>query len=258
MIPLDANIKRFRRLEAEIAEGEADNETRRWEQAKLAAEAVEGGMSARAYADVVDRDPSGISRYVHVWRRWGAEALPRPRFVDALATVQAGSEELITMADKSRRQKERQEPTVHEDRVEMAAKLLSDPAVVRGVMPTVLADNGLASRLVSQAARDKEHAERVEERARTQKHRRIVGEPGLDPIVWNASVRMREWAIAIDGLSAEFRALRDGPGKDALVDSTGSVMRACERMLANLGAGEPELGEFADVIDIRPSSVGAS
>src|SRR5262245_28257196 len=131
---LDENAREFKQLESEIEASEADVEVKRWRQAELAASAVAEGLSRVAYAREVGKGDQTISVFVRMWERWGGSPRAgRPRFADGYATIDGGSAEVITRAEQARRGRERQVPTRHEDRVEMATTLLNDASVAKAV-----------------------------------------------------------------------------------------------------------------------------
>jgi hypothetical protein len=231
-----SNVAEFRRLEAAIEASEADVEAMRWRQAELAAEAVAGGMTRTAYAQAVGKDQAHVSRLVNVWTRYGLDlGHGRPRFRDAYATVRIGSSDIVDAAEASRRGRERQVPTRHEDRVEMATTLLADPDVVKGV----LAQPARARSEIRQAVHDEAAAEREHARQTRQQQREDRALP-LPAYMATMVVKMGEWAAGLAALYDDLDALPDGEGRDAVARAAGELARQAQRWLDRLER-RPEL-----------------
>src|SRR5215831_17972331 len=160
-----ANITEFKRLGREIEQSEADVEAKKWRQAELAAQAIAAGMTQRGYAAEVGTGKTRVGTLVAIWNRWGVHARgQRPRFKDAYETAKTGSEDLVTRADTRSRQEERREPTRHDDRVEMAASLMTDPEVAKAVLATPAARH-VQQAVYRQDAEDREQVRQSRQRA---------------------------------------------------------------------------------------------
>lgn len=251
-----ANVREFKALEAAIAASEADVEAKKWRQAELTVEAIAAGVTQVAYAEAVGKSRDTISRYVRVWRRWGdATRASRPRFADAIETVMAGSEEIISRADATRLQKERQVPTRHDDKVVMAQKLLSDPKVAKAAVQAVLADTSNketrhAARVIDNVVYDRNAAERAKQRERAAQARADGAMP-LPAYMAKMVVKISDWGGGLAGLNDDdWRSLPDGPGRDLVIHSLKNLIATASRIV-ELMEGKPAL----TVIDGRSRRV---
>jgi hypothetical protein len=235
-----SNIDEFKRLDTEIAESEADVEAKKWRQAELAAIAVADGMTQREYAEAVGRHQTGVSQLVRMWRRFGQEPLlSRPRFASAQATVMASSDEVITASQHSARQEERRMPSRHEDRVEMATKLLADPEVAKAAAKTVLDPSTKAGRLLSQAAYDQD-AEKRQHRRELDEQSRARSALPLPAYMAKMVVKMDEWSLGLAGLYDDLDSLPEGRGRELVANSARSLAVQAQRWVDRL-EGKPDL-----------------
>lgn len=136
-------VEQYRSLEAEASGHEkaaeayrAKADEDRWEQCRIAHEAVEsGGFSRRSFAKEVGKDPRTISVQFQMWDRWGGEALPhRPTYWAAQAEIMNFS----TGKDRTRdiaRAGVRNLPA--EDKREVLKELTADPDLADTVVDIV-------------------------------------------------------------------------------------------------------------------------
>ena len=112
------------------------SEEDQWRLAELTADVLASGVRARQWAnDIGWRSQSSVTAYRQIWERYGGlHRNERPRFVDAYASVQAPGGEEVEAPDRWRQARERQVPTRHSDKVDMARTLLSEPQVAQDVL----------------------------------------------------------------------------------------------------------------------------
>jgi len=235
------NIREFKQLESAIAEGEADIEAKRWRQAELAAIAVADGMSRVEYGQQVGKSDQTISMFVRVWQRWGASGRGRrPRFADAMATIKAGSDEIVTKAEQTQREKERQVPTRHEDKVEMAEKLLADPAVAKAAVKTALGSSVRASNAIQSVMYDYNADKRKKQHARAEQRRQDNAVPL--PAMWaRISTKMTDWAFELAGIRPYVGELPEGSyGREAVAKAAEDLADQAQKLAAELRS-QPEL-----------------
>lgn len=234
------NISEARNLLTDIAVGEDDLEAKRWRLAELAAEAVADGMSRREYAAAIGKSESTVRRWVITWAKYGAESTPhRPRFADAYATVETGSDELVTRTDVGRRTAERQVPTRHDDRVEMAAKLLDDPEVAKAVAERVVTDSSLSNRLITQTVLVSDAAKRRKSREQAKEMRQM----GALPMAAHMStmmLKMHEWAGGLAALIEDLDDLPEGRSRELVLEAARHLAKEAQRWVDRL-EGEPNL-----------------
>jgi hypothetical protein len=196
-----SNVREFRALETKIVASEQDVEAMRWRQAELAAVAAADGMTGAAYGEEVGKSKGTINTFVRMWKRWSSvPAEARPRFADAYATARVSTDEIITKAEQTRREKERQVPTRHEDKVEMATKLLADPKVAKGVMSTPAA----ARTVVQEAVRD--HNQNWKQ---VRKRHREAGAKPMAAIWTRISIKIGEWGSSLHTYRRELAKFTD-------------------------------------------------
>jgi hypothetical protein len=101
-------VEQYRRLDARAGDEESKAETyrkkanaSRWEQCRIVFEAIEEGMSQRAFAEAVGRNPSHISIQCRMWGRWGVGSSQHslPEYTASYAEVKG----LPTGSDDTRR-----------------------------------------------------------------------------------------------------------------------------------------------------------
>jgi len=235
-----ANIREFRKLEQAIVEDEADIEAMRWRQAELAAEAVAGGMTRTEYGRQVGKSDQTISVYVRAWERWGSAARRnRPRWADAWATIKARSDEIVTRAEQRGRETERQVPTRHDDRVEMAAKLLNDPKVAKAAIKTVLDTPSPARAAIDKVMYDQRATKRQKERDWAEQRRSAAALP-LPAYMARMVEKMNEWSLGLAGLYEDLDELPDGRGRELVAKAAGQLAEQAQRWVDKL-EGRPDL-----------------
>ena len=235
-----SNINEAKSLLADIELGEEGLEAKRWRVAELAAEAVADGMSRREYAAAIGaKSNSNVGTWVRMWERWGARPDARPRFADAHATVMSGSDEIITPTERKARAEERRVPIRHEDRVEMATKLLADPEVVKAAAKTMLDPSTKAGRLLSQAAYDQDSEKRRHQRELEEQSRARRALP-LPASMAKMVVKMNEWSLGLAGLIDELDTLPEGRQRELVADAARSLAVQAQRWVDRL-EGKPDL-----------------
>lgn len=130
--------------------------------------------------------------------------------------------------EAQRRFAERQEPTRHEDRVEMGRKLLSDPRVVRGVL-----EDPKANRRVEQEISKRHAAERKQRMDEAAARARSEAAP-LSAYMSSMIVKVNEWSAALLAVEPELAALPEGPARDTVLDVFREHLRQTQRCVAAL------------------------
>lgn len=134
---MPAYVDQYLRLEdrARDAEGHAEQyraraEENRWEQCRIAHDAVESGeFSRRSFAEAVGRSEKHIRCQFHIWNQWGAtRASQRPSYGDAYNDMAGDS----TEAKTSRRDLSGARQVLADPR--LARQVLDDPDVRRKLM----------------------------------------------------------------------------------------------------------------------------
>jgi hypothetical protein len=249
-VDIRANVAEFIRHGRNAEADEASAQAHRWEQARLAAEALDGGWTERQYAEAVGAAKTTIHVYVGVWRRFaGHPGDQRPRFADAYNTVRMGSDEIVTTGERGRRERERQEPTRHDDRVEMAAKLLADPTVAKEAVPRVLATPAPAR---SEPARAQRHIKQAVSQAGAHERRRALEEAQrkaqataapLPAFMARIVLKVNEMAAALAQLRGDFAALPEGRNRELVVHALKQLDEQVARILVEMDEVPPGLGE---------------
>jgi hypothetical protein len=237
-----------------VAEGRrllTRSEEDQWRLAELTFDVVEAGSTRMAWASDVGISRSHAGRLYHIWRRWGdVRTDTRPRFLDAYETIKrAGAEdddaELVNAGEINRIQRERQEPTRHEDRVEMATKLLADPEVVKGVLETpARARSEIHTQIHEQNAQQRAKAKETAGRKRE-----ATAIP-ISAAMSTMAIKIDEWAFALAGLYGDLDELPEGPWTDSLARSVDHLRYEAQRWLDKLTR------EDAEVIDLEPIKRG--
>jgi hypothetical protein len=124
--------------------------------------------------------------------------------------------------EHDRRYKERQVPTQHRDKVEMAKTLLDDPQVLKEIVsePT----KSKTARKVRNAVTAMNAKERKEAIKREQQKARDQAMP-LPVMLVRLMVRMREWAMDMSGLYPDVVAIPDDHPQRAEVGKAASDLR---------------------------------
>ena len=225
-----------RAIEGRIKQSEQDIETGRWRQAELAWIATVGqGMAFRAYAEIEGHSAQTIKYWTQIWDRWGSvPRAERPRFSDADSTVRHGYDELTTTADRSRIARERQAPTRHEDKVEMAAKLLADHEVTRAVIPQVLAEPSRSQRIVENSV-TKINADRRKAAIQESQRKATATAAPLPTFMVRMVAKINEWAIGMQAITDDdLDGLPDGTDLDQVIRAVQHLSRQCKRWEARL------------------------
>lgn len=139
----------------------------------LAAKAEDPTLTQRQIGEQLDKSRTWIQDLLR-WHKARDHGLP-------FSNVEAAA-----------RYRERQVPTRHEDRVEMAATLLADLAVVEGV----LAASSTAQRHIENAVHDKSRGRREQAQDREQQRRQDVAQP-LPAYMAAMVLKLDEWAGAL-------------------------------------------------------------
>jgi hypothetical protein len=130
-------------------------------------------------------------------------------------------------------------PTRHEDRVEMATKLLADPEVVKAAAKTVLDPSTKAGRLLSQAAYDQDSEKRRHQRELEEQSRARRALP-LPASMAKMVVKMNEWSLGLAGLIDELDSLPEGRQRELVADAARSLAVQAQRWVDRL-EGKPDL-----------------
>jgi hypothetical protein len=241
------NVKTFRALDARIARSEADAEAGRWEQARLAFTAVEGGMTQRQYAEAVGKDPSHISRLYRVWKKWGSQLRERNcdlTFTDAFRMAMTATDDVGTSLE--RRRGEPATPQIAASR--MAEQMLADPKVAKEAVAQVMARSSASRRAVESAVQTSRHERKAAEKAKKQD----LADRSALPF----SAFLADMGIKLDEFAFELQAGR--PDVAELVEAgynLDSLCRSAEHLISEAEAWvktiHPELNHIPDdIIDI--------
>jgi hypothetical protein len=134
---MSSYVEQYRRLEEQAVDADsrveqyqARAEQHRWEQCRIAHEAIESGeWSRRSFGDAVGRADTHIGRQWKMWERWGASrASHRPSYSDSYNEVTSDSSEAKT----SRRDLSGARQVLSDRK--LAREVLSDPDIARKLM----------------------------------------------------------------------------------------------------------------------------
>jgi hypothetical protein len=139
----------------------------------------------------------------------------------------------FSRSDRHRRYEERQVPTQHDDRVEMAGKLLADPAVAKAAMAELLAEKSKSQRLIEQAVSRKNAEERKRQMEAAMRKREGEAMP-LPAYMSRMVVKMNEWAAGLANIEPDLEALPEGPGRETVLDALVELARQAQRCIYRL------------------------
>jgi hypothetical protein len=204
----------------------------------LAALAEDPKLTQKQVAGQIGRREPWVSELL-TWRKVRVHELP------------------FAQTDRQVRYRERQVPTQHEDRVEMATKLLADPKVAKTVAPVVTDRKTKAGRELAKAVWDKDAEERAENRKWNQE-RRAAGALPLPAYMAKMVEKINEWGIELAALVDDLDTLPEGPGRDSLVRACRGTAKQLERWIERLEAEPADVieGQFS-IADELESKVGA-
>ena len=134
---------------------------------------------------------------------------------------------------------ERKVPTRHEDRVEMATKLLSDPQVAKTVAAAVTDPSTKAGRLISQQVHEHE-AERRREQAEKARQKALDRALPLPAYMADMVVKMNEWSLGLAALVDDLDELPEGRGRELVADAARGLAEQAQRWVDKLEP-KPEL-----------------
>jgi hypothetical protein len=150
-----------------------------------------------------------------------------------MATIDQGSDEIITRAEQTRLQKERQVPTQPRDRIEMAATLLKDPKVMKAAIKQATTEQA-AARVFSTIVYDHNADRRKQERERALQKARDGAMP-LPAYMVRMVAKMNEWTGALAGITNdEIEELPEGPARDSIGLAALALAEQADRWVAIL------------------------
>jgi hypothetical protein len=242
-----ANVRQFCQLEADIAGHEEDAEAGRWEQARLAFEAVDSGMTQRQYGEAVGKSQKHISYLCRVWKKFGSDRsrlLSGLAFTDAYRMASTATDDIGTSL--AARRGEPPTPSVAASR--LVDQMMADPKVTKEAMRQVMAQSSPTRRAVEHQVQASRHERKAKEAA----DKADLADRSAAPFLMflaEMSVKMREWAGELQAGQQDVRDLVDH-GYD--LDDLG---RAAEFLAAQAEAWvkiiHPELNHIPDnIIDI--------
>jgi hypothetical protein len=242
-----ANIRRFRQLDADIARSEADAEAAKWEQARLAFEAIAGGMPQGQYAEAVGKHRTHISRLCKVWKKWGSTVsglTVEVTFRDAYRMAEFHTDDVGTSL--ARQRGEPASPSVAADR--LADQMLADPKVAKAAVSRVMAKSSPTRRAVESAMQASRHERKADEAAR----KREIDERAAMPFaafLAQMSVKLGDWGRELQALRPELpKLLEQGYNLDALCRGAEFLAGEAEAWVKTI---HPELNDIPDnIIDI--------
>jgi hypothetical protein len=135
---LENRLSKLNKLESAIIKGEDSVEDARWAQAREVVGLLDESMSkrevARAWINGRTNKPYN-DRHVRwveaVWRRFGADQGPRPRWADAYQTVKEGSDEVIDTGQRWKQMVEGRPPTTETSAEKLVEGLIKGPKHIR-------------------------------------------------------------------------------------------------------------------------------
>lgn len=134
---------------------------------------------------------------------------------------------------------ERQVPTRHEDRVEMATKLLSDPVVMKTAVKQATQEpeaRAAFSRMVYDHNADRRRVER--ERAQ---QRAADGAVPLPTYMAKMVEKMNDWALGLAGLVDDLDELPEGRGRELVAKAATNLRDQAQRWVDRLEPERPAL-----------------
>lgn len=135
--------------------------------------------------------------------------------------------------EAQQRYAERQVPTRHKDKVEMAEKLLAD----RTVAEAVVKKSSEASRRIQHAVheRDSDRLRQVAEQHRLQQETRARVMPPLPTHMAAMVMKMNQWSAGLAGITDEdLDGLPDGRGRDLVGEAASELTRQGQRWVKRL------------------------
>jgi hypothetical protein len=244
---LSDNVKAFRALDARIARSEADAEAGRWEQARLAFEAVTSGMLQSQYAEAVGKGKSHISLLCRVWKKWGLHSSSEERdipFTDALRMAHYGTDDIGTSLARQRGEP----PTRDKAAEQMAEQMLADPKVAKAAVAQVMAQSSPTRRAVESTVQASRHERKAAEAVRKAEQAQRSALP-FSAFLARMGEKLDDWARELQALQPEVESLRDrGYNLDGLARSAEHLATQAEAWVKTI---HPELNNIPDnIIDI--------
>jgi hypothetical protein len=209
--------------------------------------AESGDAKRAAYEQAADEIVAAMATdetltQVEVGRRIGKG---RTWVQDLIAWRRARRDGLPFAHGRDVRYRERKVPTEHVDRVEMAAKLLADPEVAKGVLETPAA----ARSVVRQAIADQDADDR--EQARQARERRQKATAVPLPALFATMVRkIDDWVTGLRSVPDDALAELDGHPRDLVYERVDALRVEVDRWLRVLEEF-PALDELP-VIELAP------
>jgi hypothetical protein len=241
------NVKAFRALDARIAQSEADAESSRWEQAYVAFQAVEAGMTRRQFAEAVAKTDKHIGNLCRVWKKWGSDwrALHCDvTFTDAYRMVFTNTDDVGTSLAR-----QRGEPATREVAADrLAEQMLADPKVAKAAVRRVMAEPSATRRAVESTVERARHERKADDRARKLEQDQRAALPFV-AFLARMGGKLDEWAFELQALRPEVeRAREHGVNLDSLARSAEHLAREIEAWVKTI---HPELNNIPDnIIDI--------
>jgi hypothetical protein len=187
----------------------------------LAALAEDETLTHRAVGERIGKSYRWVGTLL-AWRREGhAHALPFAR------------------GEAQERYAQRQVPTRHEDRVEMATKLLEDPTVAKAAVKTVMANPSHARRAIGVVMHDHNAEKRRQERERAAQRRADEAMP-LPAYMAKMVEKMNEWSLGLAGLYDDLDELPEGRGRELVAAAAAQLAEQAQRWVDRLN-GRPAL-----------------
>jgi hypothetical protein len=242
-----ANIRAFRQLDARIAQSEADAEAAKWEQARLAFEAIESGMTQAAYGQAVGKDRTFIGRLCKVWKKWGSTVSALTvdvAFTDAYRMVETATDDVG--ASLARRRGEPATPAIAAER--MAEQMLDDPKVAKEAIRQVMARSSPTRRAVESVVQTSRHERKAAEKAKKQDLADRSALP-FSAFLAQMGIKLDEFAFELQGGRPDLQDLVDrGYNLDSLCRSVEHLISEAEVWVKII---HPELNHIPDnIIDI--------
>jgi hypothetical protein len=131
------------------------------------------------------------------------------------------------------RYQQRTIPTRHEDKIEMAEKLLADPKVAKAAVQKVMAKPSHSRRVIDHAVHDANAERRRAERERAEQ-RRADGALPLPAYMATMVLKMDEWSGSLAALVDDIDELPEGRGREMVSEAAARLARQAQRWVDRL------------------------
>lgn len=242
------NVKRFLALDHEIGRHERDAEAARWEQARLASEAVAAGMTQADYAQEVGKSRSHIRALCTVWKKWGPDVRRLTSgitFTDAYRMAYTSTDDVGTSLESRRKHHLPASP----DRAveQLTEDLLANPQVAKEAVTQAIARSSPAQRGIESAVQARQRERQAEAAARRQARAERQALP-IRAHIAAMVVKMNDWALELGGLYDEIDVLAEsGADLDTLANAAENLAQAADAWVKVIRRRKSHLHQVIDV-----------